>query len=93
MEQLLTLFFSQFALIFSLVFSSKCLRDDKWVLAMITSYVITACNMLFLHVMQESVYSLYVLLLVGGTGSSLGCGASHWFYTKFLIRVKKEFTK
>lgn len=84
--ELLLLFGSQFASVFAMVFSSKLLRDDKWKLAMVNSYLITITQLIFVHIVSTSDFGWTILLLVGGTGGSLGCGLSHFIYTKHLLK-------
>lgn len=81
----LLIFFAQFFSVFALVMSSKLLRDDRWVLAMINSWLISITSFTFVYLTSntESPIQLFFWSALGG---SLGCGVSHHFYTKFIMK-------
>lgn len=78
-------FLSQFAAVFCLVMNSKLLRDDRWQLAMLNSWMISITQFTFIYVVAhtDNPTSTFFAAAMGG---SLGCGASHLFYTKYLWR-------
>lgn len=78
---------SQFASVFALVMSSKLLRDDRWVLAMLNSWLISLTQFTFVWVITQT--STPVLtFFCAAIGGSLGCGASHHIYTRYLFKRK-----
>lgn len=83
---LLWLFLSQFVSVFVMVMNSKLLRDDKWLLAMINSYLITLSQLVFVWIVANGDFSMAMLFFIGGTGGSIGCGLSHFVYTRWLIK-------
>lgn len=87
---LVLLFGGQFASVFAMVFSSKLLRDDRVYMAMINSYLITATQLAFVHIISTSDFSWYLLLCVGGAGGSLGVFFSHHTYLRMENRSKKK---
>ncbi len=76
---------AQFCAVFALVMNSKLLRDDRWVLAMLNSWFISVTQFIFIYVVArtEAPVATFFCAALGG---SLGCGASHLFYTHFLWR-------
>ncbi len=78
---------SQFFAVFALVMSSKLLRDDRWVLAMLNSWLISATQFAFIWVVAntDDPTSTFLVAAIGG---SLGCGASHHVYTRLLYKRK-----
>lgn len=87
--QELILFVAQFFSVFALVMSSKLLRDDRWILAMGNSWLISLTQFLFVYVVSktEDPTSAFFWSALGG---SLGCGASHLFYTKYIMKKRGE---
>lgn len=80
---LLLVFVAQFASVFALVMNSKLLRDDRWVLAMLNSWLISATQFVFVFVVSstDNVTGTFFFAAAGG---SLGCGVSHLFYTRYI---------
>lgn len=78
---------AQFAQVFALVMNSKLLRDDRWILAMLNSLVISATQFFFVYVVSTSEDPV-TTFFYAAAGGSLGCGASHLFYTKYIMRSK-----
>lgn len=76
---------AQFISVFSLVMNSKLLRDDRWVLAMINSVVISITQFIFVYAVANT-NDVFYTFIFAAAGGSLGCGASHHFYTKFIMR-------
>lgn len=85
---LLGIFIAQFVAVFALVMNSKLLRDDRWVLAMMNSYLISLTQFVFIYAVANSGEPLMVLL-VSSIGGSLGCGVSHLLYTRYIFKEKK----
>ena len=79
------LFLAQFAQVFALVMSSKLLRDDRWVLAMVNSLLISVTQFYFIYVVSQTEDPLTTFMFAA-IGGSLGCGASHLFYTRFIFK-------
>ena len=86
-EMQTTLFLAQFASVFALVISSKLLRDDRWVLAMANSWLISLTQFVFVMIVARDT-NPFTTFFWAGLGGSLGCGASHLFYTKFVYKEK-----
>lgn len=82
---LLGIAFAQFLAVFALVMNSKLLRDDRWVLAMLNSYLISATQFIFIYAVATATNPLMVLLF-SSIGGSLGCGSSHLLYTKYIFK-------
>lgn len=78
-------FMAQFASVFCLVLNSKLLRDDRWVLAMCNSWCISITQFVFVWVVASTNAPL-ITFFAAASGGSLGCGASHLFYTKHVMR-------
>ena len=80
-------FVAQFCAVFALVMNSKLLRDDRWELAMLNSFIISITQFTFIWVVANTgdVVNTFMFAAVGG---SLGCGASHLFYTRWIMRTK-----
>lgn len=85
----LTILLAQFFSVFALVMSNKLLRDDRWVLAMANSWLISLTQFLFVYLISR-VPDPTELFFYAAAGGSLGCGVSHLFYTRFIY--KKENT-
>ena len=85
----LLIFTAQFFSVFALVMSSKLLRDDRWVLAMGNSWLISLTGFLFAYFVArtEDPVDLFFWAALGG---SLGCGCSHHFYTKFIMKERSN---
>ena len=81
----LLVFIAQFFSVFTLVMSSKLLRDDRWVLAMANSWIISVTNFTFIYLASKTI-NPYELFFWSALGGSLGCGFSHHFYTKFIMK-------
>lgn len=82
---LILIFFAQFGAVFALVMNSKLLRDDRWQLAMANSWLISITQFIFVWSVATSV-TPFATFLCAALGGSLGCGASHLFYTKHIMR-------
>jgi uncharacterized membrane protein YjjB (DUF3815 family) len=80
-------FFAQFASVFALVMNSKLLRDDRWVLAMLNSLLISLTQFIFVYVVS-STGDIYGTFFAAAAGGSLGCGTSHLFYTRFIFKKR-----
>jgi uncharacterized membrane protein len=82
-------FLAQFMAVFALVMNSKLLRDDRWKLAMLNSWLISVTQFVFIYAVAHSVdpVSTFFWAAVGG---SLGCGSSHLFYTRFILNWNKK---
>lgn len=80
-------FFAQFASVFSLVLNSKLLRDDRWVLAMTNSLLISLTQFIFVWVVSTTDDPVGTFF-AAAFGGSLGCGVSHLFYTRYIFRRK-----
>ncbi len=78
-------FVAQFCSVFALVMNSKLLRDDRWVLAMLNSYMISITQFTFIWVVAhtDSVGPTFWAAAIGG---SLACGTSHNLYTKWIMK-------
>lgn len=76
---------AQFGAVFALVMNSKLLRDDRWILAMLNSWFISITQFVFIYVVAntDSPIATFFCAAIGG---SLGCGASHLFYTKWIMK-------
>lgn len=83
----LYIFLAQFFSVFALVMSSKLLRDDRWILAMANSWLISLTSFIYVYLASKTGEPV-VLFFWSALGGSLGCGVSHHFYTK-LIRKNK----
>lgn len=83
---LLAVFCAQFAAVFCLVMNSKLLRDDRWVLAMLNSWLISVTQFAFVWIVATTTAPLATFLFAA-LGGSLGCGGSHLFYTRFIMRI------
>jgi hypothetical protein len=81
----LTIFTAQFFSVFTLVMGSKLLRDDRWILAMINSWMISVTQFLFVYLVSKSADPL-ALFFWSATGGSLGCGISHLTYTRWILK-------
>lgn len=78
-------FLAQFCAVFALVLNSKLLRDDRWQLAMLNSWLISVTQFVFVYVVSQT--DAYVItFLSAALGGSLGCGASHLLYTRHIMR-------
>lgn len=84
---LIYIFLAQFASVFALVMSSKLLRDDRWVLAMANSWLISLTQFIFVIIVAKA-SDPYETFFYAALGGSLGCGLSHLFYTRFIFREK-----
>jgi uncharacterized membrane protein YjjB (DUF3815 family) len=85
MSWLPIVFAAQFFAVFCLVMNSKLLRDDRWVIAMLNSWLISVTQFVFIWVVantDDPVTTFFAAAL----GGSLGCGASHLFYTRWIWR-------
>lgn len=89
MLEYLLIFVAQFFSVFALVMSSKLLRDDRWVLAMINSWLISLTGFLFAYFISRTENPVD-LFFWSGLGGSLGCGASHHFYTKYIMKRRSN---
>lgn len=78
---------AQYCSVFALVMNSKLLRDDRWVLAMANSLLISLTQFVFVYVVSKGEDPL-LTFLVAAMGGSLGCGSSHLFYTRFIYKGK-----
>jgi len=76
---------AQFASVFALVMSSKLLRDDRWILAMGNSWLISMTQFVFIYVVANTSAPLPTFF-AAALGGSLGCGCSHLFYTRYLYK-------
>jgi hypothetical protein len=81
----LTIFAAQFFSVFALVMGSKLLRDDRWVLAMMNSWLISITQFLFVYLVSKSA-DPWALFFWSGAGGSLGCGMSHLTYTRWILK-------
>ena len=81
------LFLAQFCQVYALVMNSKLLRDDRWILAMANSWVISITQFCFVFVVSQTADPI-ATFLVAAVGGSLGCGLSHLTYTRFLLKEK-----
>ncbi|CAM0104198.1 holin [Vibrio phage 526E57-1] len=81
------LFIAQFAQVFALVMNSKLLRDDRWILAMCNSWTISITQFIFVYIVAQA-HDVWTTFFVAAIGGSLGCGASHLFYTRFIFKGK-----
>lgn len=87
----LLVFLSQLASVLALVLNSKLLRDDRWQLAMINSWLISLTQFLFVWVTANTDNPM-AIFFAAGLGGSLGCGAGHLIYTRFLCRKNSIWT-
>lgn len=76
-------FFAQFGAVFCLVMNSKLLRDDRWILAMVNSWLISITQFTFIWVVANTNDPLMTFFFAA-SGGSIGCGCSHLFYTRFI---------
>ena len=81
-------FIAQFSAVFCLVMNSKLLRDDRWQLAMLNSWLISVTQFTFIWVVANTDDPL-ATFFAAATGGSLGCGVSHLFYTRFIWKGNK----
>ena len=85
----LMIFVAQFFAVFFLVMNSKLLRDDRWKIAMGNSWFISLTQYTVTAVIAASVVAggaqvpTFLWMALGG---SLGCGASHLFYTRWIMK-------
>lgn len=86
-KMLLLVLFAQFGAVFALVMNSKLLRDDRWVLAMLNSWIISITQFTFVWVVANS-NDPVATFFAAASGGSLGCGASHLFYTRFIFKKR-----
>lgn len=84
----LIIFAAQFASVFALVMSSKLLRDDRWILAMANSWLISLTQFLFVFLVSKSSDPV-AMFFWSALGGSLGCGTSHHFYTHMILNRRK----
>lgn len=84
---LVVVLFAQFFSVFALVMNSKLLRDDRWVLAMVNSWLISLTQFVLIYVIANTEDPLHTFL-AAAFGGSLGCGTSHLFYTKYIYKEK-----
>lgn len=83
----LLIMLSQFASVFALVMNSKLLRDDRWILAMLNSWMISATQFTFVWVVSQAPSDdRLITFLAAAFGGSLGCGVSHLVYTHKIMR-------
>ncbi len=78
-------FIAQFFSVFTLVMNSKLLRDDRWVLAMMNSWLISITQFVFILVVSRTDDPVATFFFAA-SGGSLGCGMSHLFYTRYIMR-------
>lgn len=84
---LLLIGFAQFASVFSLVLNSKLLRDDRWILAMANSWMISATQFTFVWVVsQTQEHDRLLTFIAAAFGGSVGCAIGHLFYTHKVLR-------
>lgn len=81
-------FIAQFSAVFCLVMNSKLLRDDRWQLAMLNSWLISVTQFTFIWVVANTDDPL-ATFFAAAMGGSLGCGVSHLFYTRFIWKGNK----
>lgn len=81
------IFFSQLLSVAALVMNSKLLRDDRWIIAMINSWLISATQFTFVWVAAHSTNPM-LTFFAAAAGGSLGCGLSHHIYTRFIMKPK-----
>lgn len=84
---LIGIFIAQFFQVFALVMSSKLLRDDRWKLAMLNSWLISITQFTFVWVVANAIYPVTTFFFAA-SGGCLGCGASHLFYTRYIMKDK-----
>ena len=72
---------------FFLVTSSKLLRDDRWGLAMLNSWLISFTQFAFVLVVSRT-NELSVTFFSAALGGSLGCAAAHLLYTRYIWRPR-----
>ena len=80
-------FFAQLGAVSALVMNSKLLRDDRWILAMLNSWVISITQYAFIYIVAHSDNPVGTFFFAA-TGGSLGCGIAHLFYTRYLYKGK-----
>ena len=83
---ILVVFVAQFASVLSLVLNSKFLRDDRWVLAMANSWLISLTQFIFVWVVSQTNTPM-ITFFAAALGGSLGCGFGHILYTRSLIKT------
>jgi hypothetical protein len=88
----IAVFLAQFVAVFALVMNSKLLRDDRWKLAMLNSWLISVSQFVFIYAVAHSGAPLNTFLWAAA-GGSLGCGASHLFYTRYIMNWRLDVTK
>jgi hypothetical protein len=76
---------AQFFSVFALVMGSKLLRDDRWVLAMCNSWLISITQFVFVFIAANS-STPYITFFFAAIGGSCGCGFGHLFYTRFILK-------
>lgn len=82
--------FAQFASVLALVFNSKLLRDDRWQLAMVNSWFISATQFAFVWVVSNATNPTLIFFMAAA-GGSLGCGVGHLLYTRYIL--EKPYAK
>lgn len=85
MTSLIIVGIAQFCAVFALVMNSKLLRDDRWVLAMMNSWFISVTQFIFIYVVARTDAPV-ATFFCAALGGSLGCGSSHLFYTRFVMK-------
>lgn len=85
---LLVVCVANFFQVFALVMNSKLLRDDRWIIAMANSWLISITGFTFIYVVANTTDPVTTLFFAA-FGGSAGCGASHLFYTRFIFKEKK----
>ena len=78
-------FIAQFFAVFALVMNSKLLRDDRWQLAMLNSWLISVTQFVFIWAVANTDQPV-ATFFAAAAGGSLGCGASHHFYTRHIMK-------
>ena len=82
---ILIVFIAQFASVLALVFNSKFLRDDRWILAMCNSWLISLTQFVFVWVVSQTDQPV-MTFFAAALGGSLGCGCGHLMYTRYLMK-------
>lgn len=82
------LFLSQFGAVQVMILSSKLIQNDRVLLAMLNSWLITLTQFAFVYIITTSTYSVPEKIFFSGLGGSLGVGSGWWIYNKFLHKEK-----
>lgn len=85
----LMVFFAQLSTVLLLGFQSKLMRDDRWRMCMIMSFLITLAQSATMWAIANNHLGMPLFLVLSGMGGSIGIGSSHFvyaFYDKWVTK-------